>query len=136
MAKRALVTGACGFTGTHMVELLKYKGWEVVGTDLAREKHREYYCESGDLVPVYIEDFLDRMEVELRATLEEVHLFQKGKMLAIHPVLEGRGQRRLHPEHRRHSRPDLKDRDVISWGIGEIVEVQRRPLEIYEGVLR
>jgi transposase len=83
-----------------------------------------------------VPDGLDRMEVEVRATLEEVHLFQGGKTLAIHPVLEGRGQRRLHPEHRCHSRPDFKDRDVISWGIGETVEVQRRPLEIYEGVLR
>lgn len=30
----ALVTGACGFTGTHMVELLRSRGQEVLATDL------------------------------------------------------------------------------------------------------
>jgi transposase len=83
-----------------------------------------------------VPDGLDRMEVEVRTALEEVHVFREGKMLAIQPVLEGRGQRRLHPEHRRHSRLGFKDRDVISCGIGEVVEVKRRPLEIYESVLR
>lgn len=77
-----------------------------------------------------------RAEVEVRATLEEVYLLQDGKLLARHPVLEGRGQRRLAPVHRRPrvpqgtllpSRPDL---------IAELIDVQRRPLEVYEQVLR
>jgi len=57
LAKSALVTGACGFTGTHMVELLLENGWDVTGTDLTGNLHKEYYCEAGDLHPVLYENF-------------------------------------------------------------------------------
>jgi nucleoside-diphosphate-sugar epimerase len=63
MPKRALVTGACGFTGTHMVELLAQNGWEVVATDLEKEAHGVYYCEAGDLHPEYYSDFLRNLGV-------------------------------------------------------------------------
>ena len=58
MQKRALVTGACGFTGTHMVELLAENGWDVTGTDLSGNLHKEYYCENGELHPMMYEDFV------------------------------------------------------------------------------
>lgn len=64
MAKTALVTGACGFTGTHMVEHLRQNGWDVVATDLERAAHGEYYCETGDLHPVHYEDFIKELGVE------------------------------------------------------------------------
>jgi len=64
MAKRALVTGACGFTGTHMVEHLKQAGWDVTGTDLEKGAHGVYYCEAGDLHPEYYSDFLRNLGVE------------------------------------------------------------------------
>ena len=38
---------------------------------------------------------LGRAELEVRATLTEVHLLQGGELLASHPLLEGRGERRL-----------------------------------------
>lgn len=78
-----------------------------------------------------------RAEVELRATVEEVHLFQDGKLVACHPVLEGRGQRRLAPGHRRHGTSRLPwALQDDSRCLPEMIDVQRRPLEVYEQVLR
>lgn len=81
-----------------------------------------------------VPDGLKSVEVEVSATLEEVGLYQDGRLLASHPLLEGRGKRLLDPAHHRGSkqRPD-KGR---FYQIDEIVEVQRRPLEEYEEVLR
>jgi transposase len=81
-----------------------------------------------------VPDGLKKKEIEVRATLEEVGLYQDGRCLASHPVLEGKGQRRLDPTHRRQSKPHPGD--SLLEESGEIIEVQRRPLEVYEGVLR
>jgi dihydroflavonol-4-reductase len=65
MAKTALVTGACGFTGTNMIQLLTgLGGWKIVATDLKKEEHGEYYCEAGNLTPVYLDDALKHPSVE------------------------------------------------------------------------
>jgi len=64
MSKLALVTGACGFVGTNMVEYLRSEGWEVVGTDLKRENHKKYYCEEGVLHPAYWEGFVEKLGVK------------------------------------------------------------------------
>ncbi len=81
-----------------------------------------------------VPDGLKRAEVEVRATLEEVSLYQDGKLLASHPMLDGRGKRLLDPAHRRGSkqRPD----NGRFCNFDDIVQVQRRPLEEYEEVLR
>jgi hypothetical protein len=79
---------------------------------------------------------LDAREVKIRATLDEVYLYQKDNLIASHPVLDGKGERRLAPEHRRNLKLYLRRHDESSDGISELVEVQRRPLEIYEAALR
>lgn len=81
-----------------------------------------------------VPDGLKRVEVEVRATLEKVGLYQDGRLLASHPLLDGRGKRLLDPAHHRGSK-----QRATSWpfqNIDDIVEVQRRPLEEYEEVLR
>lgn len=61
MSKTALVTGACGFTGSHMTELLADEGWDVVATDLEGAERETYYTEGEGSVPspVYYEDIFE-----------------------------------------------------------------------------
>jgi hypothetical protein len=72
--------------------------------------------------------------VQIRATLTEVRLFQDDRLVAAHPVLEGRGQRRLAAGHRgRRKAENPQESNAESpWNL---VEVQRRSLEVYERVL-
>ena len=81
-----------------------------------------------------VPDGLKKMAVEVRATLEEVSLYQEGRLLVCHPVLEGRGKRRRDPAHRRHGRHSIQDK--IFQISNDTVEVQRRSLEVYEEVLK
>lgn len=81
-----------------------------------------------------VPDGLKSVAVEVRATLEEVGLYQDGRLLASHPLLAGRGKRLLDPAHRRGSKQPSKNERFP--GIDDIIEVQRRPLEEYEEVLR
>jgi hypothetical protein len=58
-------------------------------------------------------------------------------LVACHPFLEGRGQRRLAPEHpRRGNATATHPEGASSAALRDLIEVQRRPLEVYEQVLR
>lgn len=81
-----------------------------------------------------VPDGLKRVEVEVRATLEEVGLYQDGKLLASYRLIDGRGKRLLDPAHRRGIK--LWSKDGRFRSIDDMIEVQRRPLEEYEEVLR
>jgi hypothetical protein len=43
--------------------------------------------------------------VEVHSLADEVRIFENGTLIAAHPVLEGRKQRRVHPDHRRPIQP-------------------------------
>lgn len=75
-------------------------------------------------------------KISVEATLQEVRLYQDGNLLAIHPVLKGRRERRLAPGHHRSPKATLQQCDLSSGSTDEYIEVERRPLEIYEEVLR
>lgn len=60
MAKLALVTGACGFSGGYMIDLLKQEGWDVIVTDLKRDEHKNQYCEEGALHPAYRQGAIEK----------------------------------------------------------------------------
>jgi transposase len=75
-------------------------------------------------------------EIEVRASLEEVALYQEQRLIARHPLLVGKGMRHLAPEHRRNIRLHLKRYEEGAHLTNEFIEVEHRPLEIYEEVLR
>jgi hypothetical protein len=82
-----------------------------------------------------IPEGLGKAEITVRASLEEVGLYQDNHLLALHPVLEGRGQRRLVAGHRRAVKPYL-DGHEVSKATDEYIQVERRSLDIYEEVLK
>lgn len=78
-----------------------------------------------------------RRPVEVHSTASEVRILEQGRIIAIHPVLEGRGQRRIAPGHRssagrpadrsrQHPRPDRMG------SCGDVVAL--RPLAFYDAV--
>jgi hypothetical protein len=85
-------------------------------------------------------------EVDVRATLTELRLFQDDRLVAIHSLLEGRGARRLSPGHRSPRPPSHRSASSPDGG-GEVggpppapasagLEVERRALSVYEQVLQ
>lgn len=48
MSETALVTGAAGFTGSHLLSRLVDEGWDVVGTDISAAERGQYYTETDN----------------------------------------------------------------------------------------
>ena len=67
-------------------------------------------------------------EVQVRASLEELHLFQDGELVATHPVQECRRHRR---KNGLYTPVQERPMDVFH----QEIEVQRRSLEVYERVI-
>jgi hypothetical protein len=47
-----------------------------------------------------VPDGTRRRPVEVQVTASEVHILEDGRLIAAHPVLEGRGRRRIAEGHR------------------------------------
>lgn len=75
-------------------------------------------------------------EVAVQVTPIHLHLYQQGKKLATHRILPGRGERLLDPGHRGKTLPSAIPAFSQDYGSTDFVEVERRALEIYEGVLQ
>jgi transposase len=63
-----------------------------------RISHEGMISVGGNLYSV--PDGTRRRPVEVQVTAAEVHILEGGRLVAIHPVLEGRGQRRIAEGHR------------------------------------
>jgi len=74
-------------------------------------------------------------EITVMATLEEIRLYQSDQLVAVHHLLEGKGQRRLDPRHPRNPQLNQGNRQA-GKNIWELIEVETRPLDVYEEVLR
>ncbi|WGF90218.1 IS21 family transposase [Marinivivus vitaminiproducens] len=84
-----------------------------------------------------VPDATTRRVVEVHTLAEEVRIFEDGALIAAHPVLEGRHQRRVEPGHRRiqvrqhrHGSSDA----IVMRGTGDTVA--QRPLAFYDAVGR
>ena len=84
-----------------------------------------------------VPDTTRRRPVEVHSTAGEIRILEDGKVIAVHPVLDGRGQRRLLAGHRGTPNPanSQTPRQIPPPGrAGEIVAL--RPLDFYDAVGR
>lgn len=82
-----------------------------------------------------VPDTTKRRIVEVQNHPTEVRIFEDGALIASHPVLEGKNQRRVDPTHRKAvpvARPIL----LLDGATSADSSVARRPLAFYEAVGR
>ena len=85
-----------------------------------------------------VPDCTRKRAVEVHTLTREVHIFEEGRQIAAHPVLEGRGQRLIAGGHRQHRPPpnsttprQAHPRQAPPMPLRSGDVVARRPLEIY-----
>jgi transposase len=84
-----------------------------------------------------VPDTARRRPVEVHSTAGEVRILEQGSIIAVHPVLEGRGQRRIIAGHRSptaRATDQMRNDTVDKARSGEIVAL--RPLTFYDAVAR
>ena len=84
-----------------------------------------------------VPDTTRRRPVEVHSTADEVRILEDGRVIAVHPVMDGRGQRRITAGHR--SAPPPPNSQTSRNGpppgrSGDIVAL--RPLAFYDAVAR
>ena len=82
-----------------------------------------------------VPDTTRRRPVEVHSTADEVRILEEGKVVAVHPVMEGRGQRRITAGHR--TTPPPANSQTPRHGVypsrsGEVVAL--RPLAFYDAI--
>ena len=91
-----------------------------------RISHEGMVSVGGNLYSV--PDATRKRVVEVQNHPREVRIFEDGRLIASHPVLEGRSQRRTDPAHRKPV--PVRQADPVDQGVG------RRPLAFYDAVGR
>lgn len=84
-----------------------------------------------------VPDATRRRLVEVHTLATEIRIFEDSTLIAVHPVLEGRHQRRVAPGHRTASaetRRRVRDGTTLLGRSGD--RVTARPLEFYDAVGR
>jgi Integrase core domain len=83
-----------------------------------------------------VPDCTRKRAVEVHTLAEEVRIFEAGRLIASHPVLDGRGQRRIAEGHRHQPPPanstTPRNHPPAPPRPGEVVA--RRPLAFYDAV--
>lgn len=99
-----------------------------------RVSHEGMVSVGGNLYSV--PDATRKRIVEVHTLADEVRILEDGILIASHPVLEGRHQRRVAPGHRKMARIAKPDRDkpILILRTGDVVAA--RPLGFYQAVGR
>ena len=99
-----------------------------------RVSHEGMVSVGGNLYSV--PDATRKRVVEVHSLADEIRIFEAGRLIAAHPVLEGRHQRRLAPGHRKMpAQRTTAETAVMPIGrAGDMVA--RRSLDFYEAVAR
>ena len=84
-----------------------------------------------------VPDATRRRTVEVHTLTEEIRIFEDGALIAAHPVLEGRQQRRIAPGHRTTGTETRRQRGSGPSQLGRTGDmITPRPLEFYDAVGR
>jgi transposase len=99
-----------------------------------RVSHEGMVSVGGNLYSV--PDATRKRTVEVHTLANEVQIFEDGALIATHPVLEGRKQRRVAPGHRKMAKiaDCRRDGPVLIVRTGDVVAA--RPLDFYQAVGR
>jgi transposase len=99
-----------------------------------RVSHEGMVSVGGNLYSV--PDATRKRIVEVHTLANEVQIFEAGSLIATHPVLEGRNQRRVAPGHRKMVRitDPHQEKPVVIVRTGDVVAA--RPLGFYQAVGR
>ncbi len=100
-----------------------------------RVSHEGMVSVGGNLYSV--PDATRKRVVEVHSLADEIRIFEADRLIAVHPVLEGRHQRRLAPGHRKMPMPAATAIGAGAAPIGRAGDVvPRRSLDFYEAVAR
>jgi hypothetical protein len=94
-----------------------------------RVSHEGMVSVGGNLYSV--PDATRKRVVEVQNHPREIRIFEDRKLIAVHPVLDGRNQRRVDPSHRRLAPPRAA---TVQPPAG--LEITRRSLGFYDAVGR
>jgi hypothetical protein len=83
-----------------------------------------------------VPDATRKRVVEVHTLTDRVHIFEDGALIAAHPVLEGRHQRRVAADHRKmpRSTDPRHDNPIMILRTGDVVAA--RPFDFYQAVGR
>jgi transposase len=97
-----------------------------------RVSHEGMVSVGGNLYSV--PDATRKRTVEVHTLADQVQIFEDGTLIAAHPVLEGRHQRRVAPGHRKMARivDPPRDKPILILRTGDVVAA--RPLDFYQAV--
>ncbi|MFQ6088940.1 MAG: NAD-dependent epimerase/dehydratase family protein [Candidatus Methanofastidiosia archaeon] len=124
LRKKALVTGACGFVGTHMTKLLVEKGFRVRATDLADRRFEELGIEfmKADLTE---KESLERVLGEVDFIFHTAALFSYSASLEELERVNVLGVKNLY-----ETALDFKVERIIHWSSAEVYGISsKKPLK-------